>query len=513
MELSVKGICKSFGAGNVLDGVDFSIRGGEICALLGENGAGKTTLMNIIGGILPADAGEIRIDGRLVSFPTPAASRQAGIAFIHQELNLVNDLTVYENMFLPAFPHKGPFLDRRLMIDKTRSLFERLGLDVDPCATVDTLDASYKQTVEIAKALMEDASVIIMDEPTASLTAAEIERVFGMMEKLKQRGIAMIFISHKLDEVMRICDRYTVLRNGTLVKSGPVSEVTPRQLASYMVGRDVSLTKQHTPAACGDEVLRLEHLSDGTHFRDVSLSVRAGEVLGVTGLLGDGHSELFGSVFGIWGSRYTGRILMDGREIRPASPAEAVACGLAYLPKNRKENAVIPDMSIVDNGTSVTLTAYRKGPFFDKNAQGTVFAGQVDDLKIKMSDRDHLITTLSGGNQQKVMLSRWLIAGPKVLILDNPTQGVDVGAKEEIYTIIETLASSGIAVIVLSAEAQEIIRVCDRSLVMYHGELVGEVRGETMNEQSMMYLAAGGSKSRPAAQGGTADKENGGTLT
>ena len=494
MELSVSGITKSFGGGNVLEHVDFSIRGGEICALLGENGAGKSTLMNIIGGVYPADSGEIRIDGRRVSFSSPAESLKAGIAFIHQELNLVNDLTVYENMFLSGFPKKGLFLDRAYMISRTAEIFDTLGVGIDPTVLVDTLDASYKQTVEIARALLADASVIIMDEPTASLTAAEVGQLFGVMRTLRERGIAMIFISHKLDEVMEICDRYTVLRNGVLVKSGRIAETDTRQLSASMVGHEIDAGTAHRKADYGDEVLRLEHLSDGRNFYDISLSVKAGEVLGVTGLLGDGRSELFGTVFGIYGRKYSGTILLSGREIHPAAPYEALDAGLAYLPRNRKENAIIADMSIVDNGTAVTLERLCRLGFLDRAKQKAVFAEQADDLRIKMADNNDLITTLSGGNQQKVVLAKWLLSEPKVLILDNPTQGVDVGAKEEIYSIIETLARSGIAVVVLSSEAQEIIRVCDRALVLYHGRVVGEVSDADMTEPTIMYLATGAGK-------------------
>ena len=497
MELSVKGICKSFGAGNVLNNVDFTVHSGEICALLGENGAGKSTLMNIVGGIYSADAGGIFIDGKQVKFASPAESLDAGIAFIHQELNLVNDLTVYENMFLSCFPKKGPFLDRTRMIRETEALFDRIGIRLDPCAVVKDLDASYKQTVEIAKALRSDASVIIMDEPTTSLSAPEIKRIFSIMRTLKEKGISIIFISHKLDEVTEICDSFTVLRNGIAVKSGRIADVDARRLASYMVGHEIEYDK-HTVREHGEEVLRLESLSDEQNFFDISLSLHRGEILGVTGLLGDGRSKLFGSVFGIYGGKYTGKIVIDGKEIHPANPYEALKYGIAYLPPDRKENAVIADMSIVDNGTAATIDGLKQGAFLDFKKQRELFSGQVSDLHIKSSDINGLITALSGGNQQKVMLARWILSDPKVLILDNPTQGVDVGAKEEIYAIIESLAARGIGVVVLSSEAAEIIRLCDRSLVLYHGHTVGTVSGEEMNEQNMMYLATGAGKESKA---------------
>lgn len=488
----MQGICKSFGANNVLQDVDFSLKTGEICALLGENGAGKSTLMNILGGVLPADKGVIELDGKPVHFASPVDSLDAGIAFIHQELNLINDLTIYENMFLTHLKRKGVFLDAYEMKRQTAELFERMNLSLDPSAMVRDLDASYKQIVEIARAMMQDASIIIMDEPTTSLTDPEIQRVFAMMRTLKEQGVGIVFISHKLNEVMEICDRFTVLRDGNMVAADLVSNTDTRQLAAHMVGHEVQMEVLTRDQQQGEEVLRLEALSDDHHFFDVSLAVHAGEVLGVTGLLGDGRSELFQTVFGAMGTKYTGKVYLSGKEIHHTDTHQALASGLAYLPRNRKENGIIKDMTILDNGSIVHLPKIRKGPFIDFARQEELFRQQEEALRIKMGDRMDLIGSLSGGNQQKVVLAKWLMSGPKVLILDNPTQGVDVGAKEEIYAIIHRLAGEGVAVIVLSSEAQEIIRVCDRSLVMFHGRVVGEVSGSDMNEHNIMYLATGG---------------------
>ncbi len=491
MTLEMRSICKSFGANDVLKQVDFSLEGGEICALLGENGAGKSTLMNILGGVLHADRGEILIDGSPVHFHTPADSLHAGVAFIHQELSLINDLAIYENMFIGReLKTKSGLLDSRTMIQKTQEVFERLGLSLDPKAMVRDLDASYKQIVEISRAMMMEASLIIMDEPTTSLTDPEIERVFDMMRMLKQHGVAIIFISHKLKEVMEICDRYTVLRDGNMVAAGPVAEVTTEDLARFMVGHDVRSENLRQSRDLGTEVLRGEHLEDGTHFHDVSFSVRAGEVLGVTGLLGDGRSELFQAVFGA--GAYQGQIWVEGAEVKIADTPQAIKLGIGYVPRNRKENGIIKDLSIVENGSLVTLPRLVKGGLLDLARRDAEFDQQVQSLHIKMGRKSDLITSLSGGNQQKVVLAKWLSAHPKVLILDNPTQGVDVGAKEEIYDIILRLASEGVAIVVLSSEAQEIIRVCDRALVMYHGSIQGEVSGAEMNEQTIMYLATGG---------------------
>lgn len=488
----MKKINKFFSTNHVLSDVDFSLKAGEICALIGENGAGKSTLMNILGGVLPASSGTMEIDGKEVQFATPVDSLDAGIGFIHQELNLINDLTIYENMFITHLPKKGLFLDAAQMKQKTRELFKKMNIDLDPGTMVRDLDASYKQIVEICRALMQDASIIIMDEPTTSLTDPEIQRVFGMMRTLKEHGVGIIFISHKLNEVMEICDTYTVLRDGFVVANGEVKDTDAKKLAAHMVGHEVNSDVLVRDIKLGDEMLKLENLTDGRHFWDISLSVSAGEVLGVTGLLGDGRSELFQTVFGALGGHYTGTITLEGKLIHPTSTYQALDHGIAYVPRNRKENAILKDMSILDNGSIVHLPKMKKGPFIDFKQQEQRFDEQRESLRIKMSDRKDLITSLSGGNQQKVVLAKWLMGDPKLLILDNPTQGVDVGAKEEIYTIIHRLAGEGVAVIVLSSEAQEIIRVCDRSLVMFHGRLVGEVKGSDMNEHQIMYLATGG---------------------
>lgn len=492
MNLKMKGIVKSFGANDVLKKVDFTLNEGEICALLGENGAGKSTLMNILGGVLPADQGEILLDGKAVAFLSPSQSLNAGIAFIHQELNLINDLPVYENMFIGReLKKKSGFLDHAAMYRKTKELFEKMGLEIDPGAMVSSLDASFKQIVEISRALMMNASIIIMDEPTTSLTDPEIERVFDMLRMLRQQKVGVVFISHKLREVMEICDRYTVLRDGVMVADGYVKDTSIPEIARHMVGHEVKSERNPRNVLLGEEVLRLQSLTKEPHFRDVSLSVRAGEILGITGLLGDGRSELFRAVFGAEG-KYSGQIYLHGKPVVITSTKQALGLGIGYLPRNRKENGIIKDMNILENGSIVTLPRLTKFGLIKAKEQLEQFHQQRKNLLIKMENDTDSITSLSGGNQQKVVLAKWLSANPKLLILDNPTQGVDVGAKEEIYQIIQQLADQGVAVVALCSEAQEIIRLCDRALVMYHGSVRAEVSGETMNEHEMMRLATGG---------------------
>lgn len=491
--IQMKNICKSFGSNRVLDNVNLVLHKGEILALLGENGAGKSTLMNILGGVLPGDSGEISLDGSNQVFATPAQSLQAGIAFIHQELNLINDLPVYENMFIgnEIMTHKFS-INHGEMIKRTQEMFDRLGIDLDPCAMVRDLDASYKQFVEISRALMMNAEYIIMDEPTTSLTISEIERVFDMMRKLKKEEVGIIFISHKLEEVIKICDRYTVLRNGNMVATGEVSTTTTAQLAKHMVGhevRDEVLDRKVDKTS--QVVLKVENLSNERNYRNISFEVRKGEVLGVTGLLGDGRSELFLSIFGELRD-YSGKIFLDGEEVKIKNIQDAMKRGIAYVPRNRKENAIILDMNILENGTLASLKQYANVfGIIDAKKQNEAFDKEKKALHIKMGKNTDSITSLSGGNQQKVVLSKWLLSEPKLLILDNPTQGVDVGSREEIYDIIHRLADQGVAIVLLSNEAQEIIRTCNRTLVMFHGSLQGELDASEMSEHKIMSLATG----------------------
>ncbi|MGI6239403.1 MAG: sugar ABC transporter ATP-binding protein [Christensenellales bacterium] len=492
MLLSMTGMDKSFGSNKVLSGVDFGLKSGEIRALIGENGAGKTTLMNILGGVLKPDAGDIALDGKKTAFELPRDSLDAGIAFIHQELNLVNDLNVYENLFIGRELKRGLRLDKRAMIARAREVLEKLEVALDPETPLAELDASYKQIVEIARALLFRARIIIMDEPTTSLTEVEIERVFAMMRAVRATGVSMVFISHKLNEVLSVCDTFTVLRDGVVAMQGEVAGVTERALARWMVGHEVRTEKLARNAQIGAQALRVEGLSRNRAFRDISFALRAGEILGFTGLLGDGRSELFQSIFGVQPDR-EGAIYVAGKRRRLGSTTEAYAAGLGYVPRNRKENGIVKDMTVLENGSLVTYREKARAGVIDHRRMRADMERNVRELSIKIEDLDEPITSLSGGNQQKVVLAKWLSASPRVMIFDNPTQGVDVGAKEEIYDIILRLAEHGVAVAILSSEAQEIIRLCDRAIVMYHGEIRGELSGDGLNEHNVMQLATGGS--------------------
>ena len=367
MKLKMDGICKSFGSNEVLKSVGFQLSEGEICALLGENGAGKSTLMNILGGVLQPDSGEILLDGKKMKFDSPAQSLDAGIAFIHQELNLINDLPIYENMFIGReLKKKNGLLDHKRMIEETRRVFERMGLTLDPKEMVRNLDASYKQIVEISRALLMNAKIIIMDEPTTSLTDPEIEKVFTILRQLREQQVGIVFISHKLREVMEICDSYTVLRDGVMVASGSVKNVTTSDLARFMVGHDVRTEKLGSGAQRGEECLRLHGVTQEPYFRDVDLTAYAGEVLGVTGLLGDGRSELFSAVFGAE-TISEGEIRLGGKPVRITSTWQAKQLGIAYVPRNRKENGIIKDMSILENGTIVSWRELMRHGLLDQS--------------------------------------------------------------------------------------------------------------------------------------------------
>ena len=489
MNLSMRGIVKSFGANDVLKSVDFSLRGGEICALLGENGAGKSTLMNILGGVLRPDAGQILLDDKPQTFQNPSQSLDAGIAFIHQELNLINDLPIYENMFIGReLKKKNGFLDHPRMIAETRKVFERMALTLDPRAMVRDLDASYKQIVEISRALLMNAQIIIMDEPTTSLTDPEIEHVFEILRTLKKQNVGIVFISHKLREVMEICDRYTVLRDGVMVSEGYVRDVTTDLLARDMVGHDVRNEPLNRSAKLGDEVLRLEDLTQEPHYRHISLSVRGGEVLGVTGLLGDGRSEIFRTVFGDTG-KYQGNIIVNGKSVQMHSTQQALALGIGYVPRNRKENGIIKDMSILENGTVVTWPRDSKMGFLHSKKIEKDFDDLEKELHIKLGSAKDLIGSLSGGNQQKVVLAKWLLSRSKVIIFDEPTRGIDVGAKYEIYTLMNQMVERGMSIIMISSELLEILGMSDRLYVMSEGTITGQMPVEEATEQNVMALA------------------------
>jgi len=496
--LSMKAINKSFGGVPVLIDVDFNVRQGEIHALVGENGAGKSTLMNILGGVLPRDSGAIELFGETVEFQTPAESQAAGIAFVHQELNVINDLAVYENLFI-GHEIKGKLgkLNKAEMIRRSKELFESMNVVIDPTVKVRELQATYKQIIEIAKAVLFNSRLIIMDEPTTSLTRTEVDIVFSIMKNLTQNtGVTIIFISHKLNEVVEFCDRCTVLRNGEVVDTFPIKgkggePIDQEDIARMMVGRDVLGVNVFKEREEGEVLLSVRDLEVGNHVKGISFDLRRGEILGITGLLGDGKEELARAIFG--DLRATGgTVELKGEPIRPRQPAAARKLGIGMLPSNRKENAIIKDLTVADNMVVTTLKDYVVGLMLRKDKIYATADQYKERLNIKVGELSTLIGHLSGGNQQKVVLAKWLIAKPDIILLCNPTQGVDVGAKNEIYHIIMELAELGMGIIITTGEIAEAERICDRLLVMYHGHLMGEMPRRDFDEESIMILSTGG---------------------
>ena len=483
--LNMSGIYKAFSGVSVLSGVELHVNVGEIHALLGENGAGKSTLMNILSGSYTADAGTVTFDGADITGSSIKQIEDAGIAFVHQELNLFNDLLAYENIFLGA-EETTPWgsLKKRDMANKAAELFERLGVDIDPYALVDDLKPSEKQLLEISRALFRNAKLLILDEPTASLNTDEVEHMFQIVRGLRDKGTSFIFISHKMPEIFDLCDTYTVLRNGKFIANGNISDTTPREVTNLLVGAALSDRDAYEPRELGEEMLRVEHFS-GEGFADVTFTARRGQIIGLTGLKGCGSSELMQGLFGIHHPS-GGNVEVCGKKLHGGSIHEAMGAGIAMLPADRKENSVIPDMSLLENmylsehvlsARSFAINTKRENERFEKY-------GKL--LNIKANSSAENINSLSGGNQQKVFLARWLNTDAQVLLLDNPTQGIDVGAKSEIYHLILDLARKGKTVIINTLEIPELREVADVCYVLYEGRVVKELAHDEINEQTVM---------------------------
>ena len=483
--LEMKGIEKAFFGVTVLNKVDFAVEQGEVHALLGENGAGKSTLMNILAGVYTRDGGEVVFDGKPLVNTTVQKSESAGIAFVHQEINVFNDLKVYENIFMRKEITKFGVLNKRAMIKQSRELFERLGVDIDPTELVSTFDTAKKQLLEIAKALFVNAKLIILDEPTTALSNEQIEHLFSIVNRLKnEEGVSFIFISHKMNEIFALADRYTVLRNGEMVGTGSIADTDPESVTKLMVGSSYSAADVYSARKLGDEVLRVENLT-GEGFHDVSFSARKGEIIGLTGLKGAGVSEVMQAVFGAVPAE-SGKVFLNGREIRVGSIHKAMKHGVGMVAANRKENSVIPDMTLLENGYIAQHTISMKQPFIVKRREIKRFNERKEQLSIKANSHSDLITSLSGGNQQKVILARWLNTNADILLLDNPTQGIDVGAKAEIYKLILKLAEEGKTILVNTLEIPEVQKVADRCIVFYHGTIKKVLERGDITEETVM---------------------------
>ena len=486
------GIHKAFDGVQVLDDVDFEVLPGEVHALAGGNGAGKSTLMKILQGVYSFDAGTIDVAGRAVSFASIHDAKRAGIGMVFQEFSLVSTLTVAQNIFLNAEPRKAGLIDDRAMVERAREIFERMQIHVDPERSLGTLSTAYWQLTEIAKALSEDARVLIMDEPTASLARHEAQALFDLIGRLKDQGIAVIYISHRMEEVYAIADRITILRNGKRLLTQRLTDITPAQIVEGIVGKEVELADNAGQSNTdGPVVLRAAGLASASGIHDVDLVLRAGQVVGLAGLMGSGRSELARALYGV--DRITaGTLSVDGRAVSLASPADALRHGICLIPEDRRLQGLILDHSVAGNLVLPHLGDLRAGPFVDDKSASELANTLIDDFAIKVADPDASARLLSGGNQQKIVIAKWISRTPRVLIMDEPTAGVDIGTKAEIIATVRSYADQGMAVLVISSEYPELLAMSDRLLLMRDSTIVRELDRSSITDEQALELEVQG---------------------
>lgn len=492
--LLMKDISKSYPGVNALKAVGLQVKTGEVMAIVGENGAGKSTLLKILAGAEHADLGEIFIDGKKVEIKSTRDSNSLGIKVIYQELNLANHLTIAENLFVQReFKTRLGTIDSRKMNHEAEKVMAVFGLNVPGSTLVEELNIAHKQLIEIAKALADDARIVVMDEPTSSLTQEEGKKLFEVIKGLKERGVSVIYVSHRMQEIFEIADRVTVLRDGELVGVRDAHLTTPAEIVELMIGRELTdlygsaLEIEETKKV---EVLKIENLTLKSHYEDISLTARAGEILVISGLIGSGRSELALSVFGALKSD-SGRILLDGQPYSPKSPQHAMKKGIAFVPEDRKKQGLFMQLTVRENMSSASLKAISKFFMLDRKKDCSLTEVQSQGLNLRSSAIEAHVGTLSGGNQQKVVLGRWISRQPRVLILDEPTRGVDISAKSDLYSLIRQIAKAGAAVIVISSDLMEVIGLGDRILVMREGHLAGVIDGKEASESNVMALATG----------------------
>ncbi|MFO7265553.1 MAG: sugar ABC transporter ATP-binding protein [Limnochordales bacterium] len=490
--LQMKGITKAFPGVLALDNVDFDVRSGEVHALLGENGAGKSTLSKIMTGVYQEDAGEILVRGRPVKIRTPLEAQRLGIRIIHQEFTLINDMTVAENIFLDAMGERmWGWVPYRRFRAEARAILERLGVDISPDALVRDLSVAEQQIVEIARALREDAAVIIMDEPTAALSDAEVERLFAIIRQLRDEGAGIVYISHKLEEIFAIADRATVLRDGRVVGVRPVAELDRDEIVRMMVGRPLTKLYVRTHVPTREPALEVEGLTVPGRVFGASFVVHKGEVVGITGLLGAGQPYLVRAIFGAI-PKSAGVIRLRGRPVDIRSPHDAIRHGIALLTENRKEEGLVLGMPVVANVSLASIEKVTRLGFIERRKERERARRYVEQLRIRTPGIDHEVENLSGGNQQKVVLAKWLATEADVIIMAEPTRGIDVGAKAEVYRFIDELAGQGKAIVLVSSELPEVINLSDRIYVMHEGRIVAELDAATATQEQIGMYATGG---------------------
>lgn len=488
--LTMKDIDKSFPGVHALDHVNFEVKRGEVHALMGENGAGKSTLMKVLTGIYTKDSGTITYEGKDIEFHNTREAQDAGVVIVHQELNMLGHLTVAQNIFIGREFKKGIKIDDKKMNEEAAKLFKRLNIDIDPTETMADLTVGKQQMCEIAKAISHEAKVIIFDEPSAALTEAEIEELFKIIRDLREQNLGIVYISHRMDEIKVITDRVTVMRDGTYVGTLITNECTKDDIINMMVGRVIYEDPKTESAVPKDApvVLKVEHLNAGRMVQDVSFELRKGEILGFSGLMGAGRTETARAIFGA-DPKESGDIYINGQKVTINNPQDAVACGIGYLSEDRKRYGIVVQKTVAENSTMACLQNYMSGIFINKKAEKKVAQEYVDSLATKTPSVDQLVVNLSGGNQQKVVIAKWLINDCDILIFDEPTRGIDVGAKNEIYKLMNKLASEGKSIIMISSEMTEILRMSDRIVVMCEGRKTGEVRIEEATQEVIMNMA------------------------
>lgn len=488
MLLEARSICKRYPGVQALDGVDFKLRAGQIHALVGENGAGKSTLMKILGGVERADTGQVLLDGKPVTHTGPLDAQRRGIALIHQELNLMADLSVAQNIYFGREPRRGPFIDDAAMVAGARDILKKVGLNIDPTIRLGTLTVAGQQMVEIAKALSMDARILIMDEPTAALSEHEVVQLYGIVREFIADGErAVIYISHRLEEIQELCTQVTVLRDGVIVASHPTPELTREDMIALMVGRVIDTSHRPEPYPGGEPKLEVRHLSAGI-VRDVSFTVHAGEIFGLAGLVGAGRTETARAIVGA-DEKEAGDVVVSGKALLAASVEDAVRGGIGYLSEDRKHYGLLLEQSLTQNVALPSLARWSRRGVVDDSHAGQVAERSVGELAIATPSVEQKVKTLSGGNQQKVVIAKWVARDCDVLIFDEPTRGVDVGAKDDIYSLMESLAAQGKAIVVISSEIAELQRVAHRIGVMCQGRLTGILDNAEATQENIMDLA------------------------